>query len=212
MRRRAWVSRLTGSVLVVLWVLASGGRAHAESDCAARVAFVQAKLDADVQRWKLWRWGWGIGYTALAAGQVGLAQLSDDEGEQVELYVGAGKSILGLVPLFFDPLPAPEDAEALRASGSCADAERYLAASARNEAFARGWLGHVANVAVNGGGLLIVGIGYDRWVTGALGAVVGIAIGEVQTFTRPSASLKASWVVTPTVGAESAGLVLMGTF
>ena len=93
-----------------------------------------------------------------------------------------------------------------------------LDASAKNEAFARGWLGHTLNVLVNGGGMLIVGIGYDRWLTGALGAAAGIAIGEVQIFTRPSASLKGqaeyhrTWTVAPTVGADSAGVVLIGTF
>jgi hypothetical protein len=99
-----------------------------------------------------------------------------------------------------------------------AEAEKMLEESADDEAFNRGFLAHAGNVLVNGGGLLIIGLGYDRWVTGAIGTVVGISIGELQIFTRPTASLRgaseyrARWMVTPTVSSESAGLQVVGTF
>jgi hypothetical protein len=73
-------------------------------------------------------------------------------------------------------------------------------------------------VLVNGGGLLVIGLGYDRWVTGTIGTIVGIAVGELQIFTRPTGSLRgrdayrARWTVAPVVSADSAGLQLVGTF
>jgi hypothetical protein len=98
-----------------------------------------------------------------------------------------------------------------------AEAEKMLAASVADEAFNRGFLAHAGNVLVNGGGLLIIGIGYDRWLTGALGTAVGIAVGELQIFTRPTASLRGSagyharWTVAPVVGTAT-GLQLVGIF
>jgi hypothetical protein len=90
--------------------------------------------------------------------------------------------------------------------------------SADDEAFAGGWLAHAANVAVNGGGLLIVGFGYRRWTTGAVGALIGTAIGEVQVFTRPTSALRgrrsdqARWSLAPLLDRGAVGIRLAGLF
>jgi hypothetical protein len=199
------------------------------ADAEARLAFVHERLDADAHAARRWMWEWTIAYGGLALGQAGIALFRDDPGERAELYVGAAKSLLGLVPVLGLQVPALRDSGRLHArvdapgaeSERCAavaEAERMLAASAADEAFNRGFLAHAGNVLVNGGGLLIIGLGYDRWVTGAIGTVVGISIGELQIFTRPTASLRgaseyrARWMVTPTVSSESAGLQVVGTF
>jgi hypothetical protein len=213
--RCAWLALLlSGSVFL------AGTRAFADEcpDAEAHVAFVRDRLDGDAHDGRMWRWGWGLGYAALALGQVGLALTREDEGEQVELYVGAGKSFLGLIPVVLLPMPALEDAGKVRVEGDrCAarlEASRLLARSAEDEAFNRSWLAHTGNVAVNVGGLLIVGVGYDRWLTGTLGAVVGIAVGELQIYTRPTGSLRgrASLNVSPMVTSEAGGLALSGSF
>jgi hypothetical protein len=160
---------------------------------------------------------------------VGLGLWREDEGEKVELYVGAAKSAIGLLPTLLVRVPAMKDAGELerRAASAttgaerCAVAEeavRMLRRSAADEAFARGWLAHTGNVLLNGGGLLVVGLGYDRWLTGTLGAIVGIAVGEVQIFTRPTASLRgertfrATWTIAPMVTGDATGVSVVGVF
>jgi hypothetical protein len=222
---------------LLLLQLGSGRMARAdESDCQdvdARLSFVRERLAADDHDSRRWMWSWGIAYGALTLGQAGLALTRDDEGEQVELYVGAAKSLLGLVPVLGVQNPALRDSGRLEArvaqvstggasaAERCAvvaEAEKLLDAAAADEAFNRGFLAHAGNVLVNGGGLLVIGIGYDRWLTGALGAAVGIAVGELQIFTRPTASLRgrdgyhARWTVAPMVTGAAAGLQVVGVF
>jgi hypothetical protein len=213
-------------ILTAAVLLLQASRARGECiEADARIAFVQERLDSDDRDARRWMWEWGIAYGALTLGQAGLALTRDDEGERVELYVGAAKSALGLVPVLGLQVPALRDAARLRARvgepDRCAvadDAAKFLAASADDEAFNRGFLAHAGNVLVNGGGLLIIGLGYDRWVTGTIGTAVGIAIGELQIFTRPTASLRGQgnyavrWSVAPVVSAEVTGMALVGSF
>ncbi len=227
MVRAALALLLTGSLLLCTAQAARADEKDGCPDADARIAFVGERLDADAHGARVWMWGWGLGYTGLALGQAGLALTRDDEGERVELYVGAAKSVLGLVPVLLVRSPALHDAGTLkvRAAGGgsdrcavAAEAGEMLERSAADEAFARSFLAHTANVLVNGGGMLIVGLGYDRWVTGALGAAVGIAIGEVNIFTRPTAALRgradyaARWTVAPVVTGDATGILLIGTF
>jgi hypothetical protein len=219
--RAALALVLSGSVFLLPGVVRVA-RAADCPDAEAQIAFVRERLTADAGNARLWMWGWGIGYTAATLGQAGLTFATDDEGEKVELWVGAGKSALGLIPTLLIPVPALRDAGALDRMASaggdrCAvasAAEKYLAASADDEAFNRGFLAHTGNVLVNGGGLLVVGLGYDRWLTGTLSAVVGIAIGEVQIYTRPTASLRGRddwrtrWTIVPVVTSEVTGAQL----
>lgn len=225
--------RVFPSVLAALGVLGTPAvsRAQACSGADERLAFVSSRLHADAHDARVWAWGWGLGFTALALGQAGLALTRDDRGERAELLVGAGKSALGLVPVLFVPVPAVRDAGALDGrlvvapasaeDGRCAllpEAEGLLRRSADDEAFARGWLAHVLAVAVNGGGLLIVGFGYDRWATGTIGALVGTVVGEIQIFTRPTGALRGRrdyegrWAVTPMLERDAAGVRLAGVF
>jgi hypothetical protein len=163
----------------------------------------------------------------LALGQASLALTRDDPGERAELYVGAGEAVLGLVPVLLLPVPAIRDAERLdgllvTTAGDrerCAlarEAEQLLRRSADDEAFARGWLAHALTVGVSGGGLLIVGLGYDRWGTGIAGALLGIAIGELEILSRPAGALRglriyeSRWTAAPTWGPGAAGVRLIG--
>jgi hypothetical protein len=194
-----------------------------------RLDQARGRLSADARDGRVWAWGWGIGFGALAVGQGALGLTRDDAGQRAELYVGAGKTVLGLVPVLLVPVPAVRDAarldERLAAAGTpwerCAllpEAERMLARSADDEAFARSWLAHAATVAVNAGGLLIVGVGYDRWVTGTVGALVGTAVGELQIFTRPTGALRGRredarrWTLAPLLDPGGVGLLLAGWY
>ena len=204
-------------------------RAQPCGDAEQRLAFVSEHLRADAHDARVWTWGWGLGFSALAAGQAGLAFTRSDRGERAELFVGAGKSLLGLVPVLALPVPARRDAGAVDARiaasadsdtrcAAVAEAEQSLRRSADDEAFARGWLAHLATVAVNAGGLLIVGAGYGRWGTGTAGALVGTLVGEINIFTRPTGALRGQrayegrWSVAPLVTRDAASLHLSHVF
>lgn len=220
------------AILAALVVTSAAARAAHGQGCDGaeeRLAVVHGRLRADAHAARIWAWGWGLGFTALAAAQAGLALTRDDAGERAELYVGAGKTVLGLVPVLFVPVPATRDVGVLEGhlaarsdgEGGCAllpEAELMLRRSADDEAFARGWLAHFATIAVNGGGLLIVGLGYHRWVTGTVGAIVGTAVGELQIFTRPAGALRSPrgfegrWAVAPMLERGTAGVLVAGAF
>jgi len=224
---RRWAA--ISAALAVLMAAPAVARAQPCADSEERLGFVSERLRADARDARVWQWGWGLGFSALAVGQAGLALTRSDRGERAELYVGAGKSVLGLVPVLLVPVPAMRDAgvidgqlaAAAGGDGRCAllpEAELSLGRSADDEAFARSWLAHTATVAVNGGGLLLVGIGYHRWVTGSVGAVVGTVIGEIEIFTRPTGALlgrrgyQDRWMVAPLVERDAYGIRVAGLF
>lgn len=64
-------------------------------------------------------------------------------------------------------------AEALLRSDAVRSEERYF------------WLAHVANLLLNIGGAVVVGLGYDAWRRGIISAGIGIAIGEVILWSYP---------------------------
>jgi hypothetical protein len=229
--RRAPRAGVNVGLAALVVVLATSGSARAQGCEGAerRLAVIHSLLRADAHDARIWAWGWGLGFTALAAAQAGLALTRDDAGQRAELFVGAGKTVLGLVPVLFVPVPARRDAGVLEGrlaaraegEGGCAllpEAELMLRRSADDEAFARSWLAHVATIAVNGGGLLIVGLGYHRWVTGTVGALVGTAVGELQIFTRPEGALRSlrsfegRWAVAPMLARGAAGVLVAGAF
>jgi hypothetical protein len=216
-------------VLAVVLLAPTASRAQGCLDSEERLALARDRLRVEAHDAHVWAWSWGLGYLALALGQAGLALTRDDAGQRAELYVGAGKTVLGLVPVLFVPVPAVRDAGILDGHLAAArvgddrcvlhsEAAGMLRRSAADEAFARGWPAHVATVVVNGGGLLVVGLGYRRWATGVAGALVGTAVGELQIFTRPTGALRAvresgnRWAVAPMLWPGAAGVLVAGSF
>ena len=171
-----------------------------------------------------------------------MAPLVSDRGQRAELLLGGAKSVLGLFPILVTPLTVTRDArrldERLAAagpsanaceSGALAEAERMLVAAAWRENFGKSWLQHTGVFVVKLGAGLALGLGYGRWTTGALGAAVGIAVGETIIYTQPRQSVDAlaryragtldappaaagSWFVVPTVDTRYAGATLVTTF
>jgi hypothetical protein len=100
-----------------------------------------------------------------------------------------------------------------------ADAERMLARDAQNQADGQRWWLHVANVVLNAGVGLFLGLGYHHWLAGAFNTVSGVAIGEAIIFTQPTSSIDdlASYRSGSVAGApggapRSAGVVVGTTF
>lgn len=206
---------------------------------SARLSFIRENLRQGAMPARTWSWGWGLGLSATAVAQFGLAAFVDDRGQRAELVLGGAKSVLGLFPILVTPLTVIRDSRRLdeRVAGASsspsddctvlADAERMLVAAAWRESFGKSWIQHLGVFVVNLGAGLALGLGYDRWVTGALGAAVGIAVGETIIYTQPRHSVKTlaryrtgaltgptttagSWLLLPTLDTRSPGPPVIG--
>jgi len=219
------------ALLLLLGVLLGrGGDARAD-DCPARLHWIDARLARTAHRARVWTWGWGLGLGAATAANLAVVPFVE-RGDRVDWYVGAATSFVGLVPLVLLPLDVMDDSDALHAriaalapgEDGCAllgEAERTLAHDADNQAEGRAWWMHAANVALNGGAGLLLGLGYDHWGSGVLTAVVGMGIGEAMIFTQPVESADdlrryragdLTWRMTPLGGPRGLGLTMSASF
>lgn len=185
---------------LLLFLLASG-LAHAGQVCASptenhrRLTFIQTHLHEDARRARVWTGAWGAGYGALALVQLAATPALSAE-QQPDLYVGAISSAGALAAMLLVPLDVIEDSHTLDAMAlahpsevDCdvlAEAERLLVHSAENEQAGHSLLLHGANIVYNALSLLVLGLVFDRWASGALNALVGIALGEAQILTQPT--------------------------
>jgi hypothetical protein len=170
-----------------------GDPALADRDAGERLRFLRARLAAEAGRAHTWSEGWSVGWGVLTGAQLALIPIFDDYGAQVDLLVGAGSSAIGLAGQLILPLKVISDQKRLETSPDnpdrCAQlrqAEEMFIQDAGNEAEGRSWLMHGANVLINVGALLILGLGFDRWESGAINAAAGVALGEVMIFTQPA--------------------------
>ena len=120
--------------------------------------------------------------------------------DRVDWYVGAGTTVIGIVPLLIAPLDVIGDSRALSARLAArgptddvcallADAERKLVRDAQNQIDGQRWWLHVGNVLLNTGVGLFLGLGYHHWTAGAFNAIFGSAIGEAIILTQPTSSI-----------------------
>jgi len=168
-------------------------------DARQRLAWIDAHLSTAAHRARLWTWSWSAGLVvATTANLVPLAFVSTDQ--RIDWYVGAGTTVIGIVPLLIAPLDVVADARQLRASiaqqpaqearcGLLADAEQRLDRDAANQTDGRRWWLHVSNVLLNTGVGMFLGIGFHHWGAGALNAVSGSLIGEAIILTQPTGSI-----------------------
>jgi hypothetical protein len=181
------------------------GAGPAEIAGEVRLAWIDERLSRTARHARRWTWGWGIGIGAATVAN--LAPLPFvARGDRIDWYVGAGTTVIGIVPLLIAPLDVIEDSRALHASlgapgaggGSApdgevcarlADAETRLLRDAKNQADGRRWWLHVGNVALNTGVGLFLGLGYHHWGAGALNAVSGSVIGEAIILTQPTSTI-----------------------
>ncbi|HXI58666.1 MAG TPA: hypothetical protein VNO55_21515 [Polyangia bacterium] len=176
-------------------------------DPEQRLAWIDAHLSKTARRARLWTWGWGAGLVAATvANAVPLAFVSADQ--RIDWYVGAGTTVIGIVPLLIAPLDVIADARVLHQRVAArvprddgrgdagedvcrllADAETRLLRDATNQADGQRWWLHVGNVVLNTGVGLFLGLGYHHWGAGALNAISGSVIGEAIILTQPTGSI-----------------------
>jgi len=172
-----------------------------DAEVAARLAFIEARLDAGTAAATRWSYGWLATYGVFTLGQYGLALAVKDPGLRADMAVGAVSSSLGVAPLLLLPFTPRFAAAELRAlpegtpderRRKLARAERLLRKSAESEAAGRSWLAHVVGggVAVAWGAVLA--IAYHRVRSGVINGIAGVGICELQIFTQPTAAI-ADW-------------------
>lgn len=169
--------------------------ALADIDARERAAFLSSRAHEGYAHAATWTNVYSLSYLGIAAAQLGVLALSSDEGRRVSMAIGAASSLIGVASLFVLPLSIlthldPIEEAALAAErGDCAalaELERLVADGASSEEFGRSWLVHVGSILFNLGVGLLLGLGYDEWVSGAISAGSGIAIGELQILTQPT--------------------------
>ena len=173
-------------------------------DGRARLRWIDRRLTDEAARARFWARAWAIGI-----GGAGLASLAPvpfvAPGDRVDWYTGSVTAAIGVIPFLVSPLSVTRDAPRLHAAVSalafppenddaqlCAlldDAERKLAADARNERWQRGWWAHAGNVAFNSAVMLFLGLGYHHWTAGILNGGSGAVVGEVIIFTQPTGAV-----------------------
>ena len=178
---------------------AGGGAALAAIDPRQRLAFIDDHLARTAHRAQVWTWGWGVGIgAATVANLVPLLFVAPES--RIDWYVGAGTTIIGVVPLLIAPLDVVGDSRELRARLAArsptddvcallADAERSLVRDAQNQADGQRWWLHVGNIVLNTGVGAFLALGYHHWSAGAFNAILGSAIGEAIILTQPTSTI-----------------------
>ncbi len=172
--------------------------ALAARDVDERLDFIRARLAGEASRGRIWNDAWSISYGLLTVTQLVLVPVFEDSGLRADLYVGAGSSAVGLLALVILPIEVMSDqvefeqliSEKSDRPDRCAvlaRAESLFQSAAENEAQGVSFWMHAASAAVNIGAGLILGLGFDRWESGAINAAAGIAIGELMILTQPGA-------------------------
>jgi hypothetical protein len=222
--------RVAELVALALALALIGPDVAAAASCEERVAFLSREMAAARRPARVWSWSWAIGYTVVGGAQLAAAPLLDDEGRQKDFYVGGARTLLAVMPFLIMPLKImreePAHRERAAAAGdpcAVADAgERGLERAARSERRGKSLLKHTMVVVVNLAAGLVLGLGFDRWGSGALTAGSGILIGEIMIWTQPTRSVDAwrryqagqlaaasegpSWAIAPTIHPGGAGI------
>jgi hypothetical protein len=133
--------------------------------------------------------GYGLG-TVIEAVQ---ASTEDDEGRQADYAVSAGKALFGTIRIALTPPTARVGADPMRSvepvdAATCRQrvevGEELLRKNAKESESRWDWKRHAANVAINVAGGIIVSQAFDE-DRGWASAGVGIAVGELMTFSHP---------------------------
>ncbi len=206
-----------------------------ERSDAERLKFLKTELVAEGNRAWNWSIAWATIYAAGTVGQVAPIPLIVPS-DQVEWWVGAATTAVGIAFVAFDPLEVIDAAprfekRTTQPADICAviaEGEGLLERGAAHEALGRRWFIHALNVVFNVGVGLILGLGYGHWVAGAVNFAIGVTLGEATILTSPNrlvsawseyqrgelgqAATPVSFKVFPMIRSDAAGLGVALTF
>jgi hypothetical protein len=177
------------------------GPALAATDGRARLQWINQRLSHEAHRMSRWNYGWAIGIGASGVGSLIPVPFVAPE-DRVDYYTGAVLAAAGVLPFLLAPPEVIHDGRELQAMlvasppgtddevcAMLADAEERLVRDARNEHLLSGWWAHAANVAINAGALLFLGLGYHHWLSGTITGVAGVVIGEAVILSQPTGTI-----------------------
>ncbi|MGB8294178.1 MAG: hypothetical protein WCG85_01995 [Polyangia bacterium] len=217
--------------------LVGGEPALQHLNAEARLHFIHERLHVDARHARIWSYSWGTIYSALATGQFVAAPLVS-HAPGLDLYVGGGAALIGVIPVVFTPLKVMGDEkrlDELEAENPQADpcatlaqAEKLLTRDAANEARGQSLLFHGGNVVFNAGLFFLIGAGFGHWTSATITLLTGLATGEVMIFTQPVGAVEAlrdyrrgdfgspsagmRMGIVPLIAKDRSGLVLSVTF
>jgi hypothetical protein len=211
---------VTRSLIAVAIAIASRA-AVADPVCEQDAAALRAQLEGESAR--AWRWntGWGVGFGAVAVGQVALAAARwnpfgpFDDDYKYTLYTGAGKAAIGALARLVIPLRVEVPAPAADACDDARALRRVLEHAAKQER-ALFWTSHLGGLVVNLGGAAILAH-ETSWGVAAIAFAIGYPVGLASTYTMPRGSwhawraLQAATLV-PVPVPGGAAVMLAGSF
>ncbi len=174
-------------------------------DAEARLAFIDASLRRDAHRASVWTWSWFAVSAGFLAYQVPMIFVGDrvfgtgpgtgSVSSRPSFIVGSVLSAASLGLLIALPVTvrfAPADfteRATFQPEAVCAvlaEAELRLFDDAQNEAFGAKWYWHAMNAGLSAAALLILGLGYQDWLFGAVNALSTMLFGTAQILTQPT--------------------------
>jgi hypothetical protein len=180
------------------WVAAAGADEGALGRCsggtAERLHFIEDRLEVRRPYAQYWWLGWTGFYGLGAIVQSAQAPFEGDDSRQADLVVSAVKASFGVTRLLIWPPTAKAGADAMRVveptdESQCRErlriGEELMRKNARESESRWDWKRHAGNVGINVAGALIVAEGWDDPWRGWRSAGIGIAVGEVFTFSHP---------------------------
>lgn len=185
-------------LLVVGGACADQARAQDFGRCsggtAERLSFIEQRLEERQPYARYWWMGWTSFYSLGMVIQSVRSPFEGDDSRQADFVVSAVKASFGVTRLLLwppnsrlgaDPMYVVEPVDESACRERLRLGEELMRKNARESESRWDWRRHVANVAINVGGALIVAEGYgDPW-RGWRSAGIGIAVGEVFTFSMP---------------------------
>ncbi|MCA9625161.1 MAG: hypothetical protein KC731_39330 [Myxococcales bacterium] len=181
--------------LLVIALAAATARADDAVDDAEireRLAFLEARIETQKLHAEIWWTSWLTFYSFGAVAQAVRATQATDAASRADLWISVVKATGGAIRFIAIPHggilglePSPRYTFGRSPAWRLARAERIAAHNAARTTPCAPWYAHVANLAVNASGAVIVGAGYGDWQQGIISAAIGFAVGEASFFTGP---------------------------
>jgi hypothetical protein len=180
---------------------------------------IRGRLEREARRAHRWDLAWGLTFGAAAGAYWTMAATDWEFGatlghaQRDDLWISAGKTtIAGLshivLPLRIEEAPARDD--------GCSDdaaALHALAVSAHHETITL-WLSIAGGIALNGAGLLYLGVHDHDWKQGLIDAGIGTPVAILHAWTVPRGARReaAALQVDVAIRPGFTGVVIGGTF
>jgi hypothetical protein len=165
-----------------------------------RYAWLRGQLDAIERPTERWFRGWTFGFGWAAVGSASLAVVAPTPGQEELAVVTSVQTVLGLGATLIQPHTmggAIEKLDRIDASSALGQYERrrraeyILYAVASEENYWHSWVPHLLGAVAAGGGAAVLIAGFHETNFGLVSLAGGLAIAELQIWTRPTAAMRA---------------------